>query len=518
MWRRRSLRARFARTCSGVFTSFTRRSLRARFALWTATLLLVALTIFGGLVYVSMARGLAAALDDSLRVSAAQAIAALPVEGTKLNLTEDVPSDATAALRERGVTVRVLDAQGHVLQATGPYHNIALDSASIAAAPRGDATFTTLPASPHNDTVRVYSAPILASGQFIGILQIAQTTNSIHETLERLFSVLLVSIPLLVGSAALGGYLLARRALAPIDHITQTARHIVGADDLRARLNLPATNDEVGRLATTLNDMIARLDGAFRRERQFTADASHELRTPLAAMQLIVSVTRSERRTAPEYEQALDDLADETNRLRSLVEDLLRLARGDGHACAPYDLVDLAPLLQDVSDALRPLAEDKQLHLSCEVPPQLAVQGDRDSLVRLFVNLLDNAITYTETGSVRVCGTLVQAEVRVDVSDTGIGIAAEHLPRVFDRFYRVDAARTQRGSGLGLAIAQEIARAHGGHITIDNTPGAGTTCTVTLPAAPAPTAGSGMSAMPPHAAIETMNRTRGRSTAKERTP
>ncbi|MEJ5198835.1 MAG: HAMP domain-containing sensor histidine kinase, partial [Anaerolineae bacterium] len=235
------------------------------------------------------------------------------------------------------------------------------------------------------------------------------------------------------------------------------------------------------RLAATFDDMLGRLDEAFRRERQFTADASHELRTPLAAMQAILSVTCGQRRTPEDYEAALADLADETDRLRGLVEDLLQLARGEGTSVTARAPVDLSTLLADITDSLRPLAEAKGLTLICDVPPGLRLLGDGDALIRLFVNLLDNAIKYTERGRIVVTGRAETDRLRVTVADTGIGIPAEHLPHIFKRFYRVDPARTAAGAGLGLALALEIARRHGGTITVDSTPGVGSTFTVFLP-------------------------------------
>ena len=295
-----------------------------------------------------------------------------------------------------------------------------------------------------------------------------------------MLATLLLGGALLTVVAAMGGYALAARALRPIDQMTRTARRI-SAEDLSARLDLPATDDEVGRLAATFDEMLGRLDDSFQRERQFTANASHELRTPLAAMQAILEVVRAQPRTPAEYEAAIDDLAEEADRLRTLVDRLLYLARNDARRSDVRQPVELAFLLADIVDSLEPLAEQKGVVLSLATPSKLAMRGDGDSLVRLFVNLLDNAIKYTAQGSVAVSATAEAAWVTVAVSDTGAGIAAEHLPHIFDRFYRVDAARTSRGSGLGLAIAHDIARAHGGDITVASQPGQGTTFTVALP-------------------------------------
>lgn len=457
-------------------------TLRARFALWVAALILAALAAFGVFVYFTLARGLAGSLDDSLRLAASQAIAAVSIEDGQINFSDSIPGSGSVAeeLRARGLTIRIFDTTGQILQAFGPYRDLPLAPASLAAALRQDAAFATL-ADPHgNDPIRSYTAAIIDNGRTIGVIQIAESLGSVQEALDRLLTALLFGGPLLALAAALGGYLLVARALAPIDQITRTARRI-SAEDLSGRLNLPATHDEVGRLAATFDEMLARLDEAFCRERQFIADASHELRTPLAAMQAILSATRERRRAVEDYELALADLADETDRLRGLTEDLLRLARGETQQVGVREQVDLSTLLRDVTDSLRPLAEAKGLALTCDVPAGLSLIGDSDALIRLFVNLLDNAVKYTERGTIAVAGRADADGLRVTVADTGIGIPAEHLPHVFDRFYRVDKGRAERGTGLGLAIALEIARAHGGALTVASTPGAGTTFTVYLP-------------------------------------
>jgi signal transduction histidine kinase len=234
-------------------------------------------------------------------------------------------------------------------------------------------------------------------------------------------------------------------------------------------------------LTQTLNDMLVRLDDSFQRERQFTNDASHELRTPLTAMQAILGMIREKRRTPDEYEQALDDLNEESDRLRTLVENLLRLARGDKQNNNLLEEVNLSMLLKDVSDSLRPLAEAKKLSLNCETSENLIVLGDSDELIRLFVNLLDNAIKYTERGEISISANHNEKSVVVKVTDTGIGIPVEYIPHIFDRFYRVEESRTLRGAGLGLAIAKEIIRAHHGEIEVHSKIGQGTTFVINLP-------------------------------------
>ena len=446
------------------------KTLRVRFALWTSSLFLAILTVFGIFIYFSLARGLSTAIDNSLTINASQVAAGLNIDNGKLILSDSLTeAPENADLRGRGFTIRILTPQGTPLQEFGSFRNLPVSL---------DQSFTTFSDPITNITVRIYNQPVYDNNQFIAIVQVAQSLDDMQETLERLLAILLVSVPILVTVAGISGYFLAARALAPIDQITLTARRI-SAEDLSARLNIPIADDEVGRLTQTFDDMLARLDNSFQRERQFTNDASHELRTPLTAMQAILGMIREKRRTPAEYEQALDDLTEETDRLRTLVENLMRLARGERRSDNPYEIINLSTLINDVADSLRPLAEAKKLTLVCEMPEDLTILGDSDELIRLFVNLLDNAIKYTQQGKITVTAQKNEKDITVNVEDTGIGISPAHLPHIFDRFYRVDESRATRGAGLGLAIAQEIVHAHGGTIEVHSA--IGTTFTVYLP-------------------------------------
>jgi len=453
------------------------RTLRVRFALWTAGLLLVVLTAFGFYIYRSMAVRLSAAVDESLTLVGAQVVAGLDLEGDRLIFSEDFDQEPeNVDLRRRGYTVWVFSPDGRLIHAFGPYQDMALPAGQVA-----PATFYTLTEPRTGDAVRVRAVAVRGETQPAATVQVARSLEESKDTLERLATTLLIGGPGLVAAAGLGGYLLAARALSPIDRITQTARRISG-EDLTARLNLPAVDDEVGRLATTFDEMLDRLEQSFRRERQFTADASHELRTPLSAMQTILEAIRDRPRSPQEYEQALADLAEETRRLHSLTEDLLLLARGRTWDGAEREAVELATLLPDLCDSLRPLAQAKSLDLICRATGPLIVQGDRDALVRLFSNLLDNAIKFSDRGEISVTAEPdPNGSVTVHVADRGRGIPAEHLPRVFDRFYRVDPSRSSPGAGLGLAIAQEIAHSHGGVIEAQSGAGQGARFSVKLP-------------------------------------
>ena len=448
------------------------KTLRVRFALWISGLLLAILVIFGFYVYESMMRGLSDTIDNSLTINASQAAAGLNIDNGKLILSDSLTEGPeNADLRGHGFTIRILSPQGQLFQEFGPYRGLPVSL---------NQSFATYKDPASNTTIRIYNQPVYDNNQFIAIVQVAESLDEMQDTLQRLLITLLVSIPILVTIAGISGYFLAARALAPIDQITLTARRI-SAEDLSARLNISATDDEVGRLTQTLNDMLARLDSSFQHERQFTNDASHELRTPLTAMQAILGMIREKRRTPEEYELALDDLTEEADRLRTLVEDLMRLARGEKRSDNPHEIINLSTLISDVADSLRPLAEIKNLTLACDLPENLTVLGDSDELIRLFVNLLDNAIKYTEHGKITATAQKKEKEIVIYIEDTGIGIPSNHLPRIFDRFYRVEESRITRGAGLGLAIAMEIVRAHNGTIKVHSTIGQGTTFAISLP-------------------------------------
>jgi heavy metal sensor kinase len=458
------------------------RSLRTRFGLWVGALVLLALAAFGAYVYVDVGRGLRSTLDNSLRVNASLAASTVTVSGDRIVLGESTPqtNSELEVLLAQGDTIRYLDAAGTIIDGFGVLRSLPADPSVLTATRGGKAGFSNTSDPTRDRDYRVYTMPVMATGGVVGFVQAMHDLESVGETLESLLAALLVGGVTITVAAGILGYLLARRALAPIDAITKTARRISG-QDLSARLSLSAADDEVGRLASTFDDMLDRLDKSFQRERRFTADASHELRTPLAAMEAILGVVRAEQREPAEYEQALDDLADETARLRTLVEDLLRLARGSGPAAMRLAEVDLSTLIEDVVDALRPLAEERGLTVEHHVDAGLVIQGDSDSLIRLLLNLLENAIKFTEQGAIVVSASPQSGSVVIDVTDTGIGIAPSDLASIFEPFHRADRARSTPGAGLGLSLARQIAQNHGGTLEVRSREGEGSTFTVTLP-------------------------------------
>jgi heavy metal sensor kinase len=316
---------------------------------------------------------------------------------------------------------------------------------------------------------------------------VALEREDVDGEFRQLGLVLVASLPAALVVIGGLGYFLARKSLAPVDQIRRSTEEIT-ADRLDRRLPVANPADELGRLAQTINAMIARLERSFAEVRRFTADASHELRTPLTSIRAETEVALGNRLTAEDYQELLRSILEECERLTRLTDQLLTLCREDaGTKRPPGEPVDLGRLVGDVVETIRPLAEAKQLQLGSSRNGLLTIRGDEARLRQVFYNLLDNAIKYTPPGG-RITVQLDQGEgaAVVRVCDTGIGIPPDHLPHVFDRFYRVDRSRSreQGGTGLGLSIAQSIVAAHGGTIHLDSAPGQGTTCTVILPEKP----------------------------------
>lgn len=283
-----------------------------------------------------------------------------------------------------------------------------------------------------------------------------------------------------------GGGWLSGRTLRPISAMSGTAKNI-SAENLSQRIDLAETDSELGQLALVLNQTFDRLQSAFEHQLRFTADASHELRTPIAVILSQAELTLSKPRSSDEYRTALETCQRAARRMRSLIDSLLLLARFDaGHPDLQRRSLDLAEVAHESVELLRPLANERQITLNSEMLP-MPVVGDRDRLGQVVTNLLANAIRYNqEGGRVDVRVERVNGHAVFSVTDNGIGIPAEELPHIFDRFYRVDKARTRAegGSGLGLAICHSVVEAHGGQITARSEPQQGTTLEVRLPLSP----------------------------------
>jgi heavy metal sensor kinase len=305
----------------------------------------------------------------------------------------------------------------------------------------------------------------------------------VDQQLGEVLVVLVLGLPVIVVLAGVGGYVLARRALAPIDHLAAEARRIT-ADRLHERLSVANEHDEIGRLTAVINETFARLDSSFEQLRRFTADASHELRTPLSVIRGIGELGLRETRTPAEYKEAMGSMLEEVDRLTRLVDTLLQLSRGDaGTIRLSCDVVDLGDLAQDVAASLTLLAEERCQQLNVTAARDVRVSADRLVLRDAVTNLVDNAIKYSPPGStIRVDADGGPEQAILRVSDEGPGIPVEHRGRIFDRFYRIDEGRSRAmgGTGLGLAIAKWAVEANGGQIALEAT-STGSVFRITLP-------------------------------------
>jgi heavy metal sensor kinase len=330
---------------------------------------------------------------------------------------------------------------------------------------------------------RTLTGTTLVTGRSV-VLRVARSEERLREQLAEVLKVLVLGLPLVIVLAGLGGYILARRALAPIDHLAAEARRVT-AERLHERVSVPNQRDEIGRLAAVINDAFARLEGSFDKLRRFTADASHELRTPLAVIRGIGEAGLVETRTPAEYKEAIGSMLEEVDRLTTLVDTLLRLSHGDaGSVHLSREPLDLGQLTRDVASSLAVLLEERRQRISIEGPEGVSVSADRLVLREAITNVIDNAVKYSPVGaSIAVSIREEGGRAVVEVADQGPGIAAEHRERIFDRFFRVDTARSRDagGSGLGLAIAKWAVEINGGSICVDAGAAGGSVFRISLP-------------------------------------
>ncbi|HEV2320685.1 MAG TPA: ATP-binding protein [Verrucomicrobiae bacterium] len=302
--------------------------------------------------------------------------------------------------------------------------------------------------------------------------------------LNHLILQLAFGLPVAVIVITAGGYMLVRRALMPVERITRAAEQIT-QHNLSERLPVSRTGDEMERLSISLNRMIARLDDAFQNSKRFVADASHELRTPLTILRGELETLIENNRLDPEARERAASMFEEAVRLTRIVEQLFTLSRLDaGEAQAEWSSFDLANLAKTTAEQMSLLAEDKNITIACDATQTVKVEGDPARLKQVVVNLLDNAIKYTQSGgAIHLHVRRANGHAVLEVEDNGVGIPGEALPHVFERFYRVDQIRSGEfeGAGLGLSIAKSICTAHGAEIQATSVPSKGSCFRVTLP-------------------------------------
>lgn len=385
------------------------------------------------------------------------------------------------------LTFRVLDTDGHPLLTSHARDLIpegyTAPSFPLQASPA--VCFETLTVPGQQYPLRICSLHVQGPGDKRFIVQASYILDQMNASLSMIRMVSMIALLVAIILSVLGGKVLARRSLGPLHEMIQVARQI-SVDRVAERLPRSFNGDELDRLADTLNGLLDRIDQYVRRMQQFTADASHELRTPLAALQGNAEVALARDRSAEELRQVIESSIDHYRRLRKISDDLLLLARIDaGENILARDTIKLDQLIDDVVDLYAPAAAEAGLELSFDQHEPLDMIGDGGRMRQVVANLIDNAIKYnTAPGQVRVSLARHNGRALIKIRDTGVGIPAEDLPHVFERFYRVDRARTKvgtGGAGLGLAICRSIVEGHGGGISLSAGPQGGTIAIVELP-------------------------------------
>ncbi len=464
------------------------RSIRFHLVIWYAGLLIVVFVLLGLLMYTGVKVHLERSLGETqirrARQIAESLIARVDQTGEGY-VRDEINSRFDPEINDR--FIRVTRADDSVLYVSGNPKDLSFDAAHLPVLVNhalGESWRKAKLSTGRELLIAAmdYHAPGGKSFQ----VEVGESLEPIQAVLRRLLLLLAAGLTVMVIVSASGGYFLVRKALAPVDRIASSAEHIT-LHNLRERLPIAQTGDELQRLSVSLNHMIERLEDAFLHNRRFLADASHELRTPLTIMRgELESIVEKTGRT-PEVQATAASILEEVERLARIVEGLFAISRLEaGEAQKESVLFDLAELTAGTSDQMGLLAEDKGIAVSCSTPGQVLVRGDRARMKQVVVNLLDNAIKYTPAGgAVKLSVAAVNGKAVLEVADNGIGIPPEARPHLFERFFRVDKARSREmgGAGLGLSIVKSICAAHGGIVDYQSAEGSGSRFKVELPLA-----------------------------------
>ncbi len=459
-------------------------SIRFRLTLLYSLILALTLVAFSLIIYVTQARASLNSAKKTLAVGAEYLVDG-PLTHRLIGKVFKLPAPARF-----GTFLQIRSLEGDVLNQSPQLDDppvLPLSGEAIQAARRGETWVEITPVD--SERLLIHNQPFTAEDGTPLILQLAGSLAAQDQNLNTLGQILIAGSVVAVVVAFGGGWLLAGLTLRPINRLRQTAQTIGAEQDFNRRVDHTGPNDEIGQLATTFNDMLARLQAAYlqveetlQAQRRLVADASHELRTPLTTLRGNISLLQRQPPISGEDRtDILADMVDETERLMRLVNDLLVLARADAGRSLSQEPVSLKPLLDDVYQRVKLLAPHRTIHY--QPAADTSVMGNSDALKQVLLILLDNAFKHTPSEAAVTLTTAVNnGHVAIAVADDGPGISPAHLPHIFNRFYRGDEARSGPGTGLGLAIASKLTQAQNGTLTVQSQPGQGATFTLTFPA------------------------------------
>ena len=457
--------------------------IRRRLTLYFALILCAILGLSGIFQYILLQRNLTNQVDDTLRIYSARVHGTFDPQEIPEPLNYDVIHSNLPPINEfasPGTYIQLIDRNGNVMVKSDSLgeQELPVNPALIEKGFAGNVAIQTVAAG-DGASLRIMVSPLYLQDQTL-LLEVAQSISYIDSTMSRIRWGLLASVLVALTLTAILGGVIVRRALSPVSHITQIAKSIETSPDLSRRVGYSGPMDEIGHLATTFDHMIERLDRAFKSQKKFVADASHELRTPLTVIRGNLDLLRHNL-SEVDHRESLRVLEAETERMVKIVNNLLLLAEVDSGQLQQQKMVNLKEILKSELERARLLAGERKLAIGRQ--EDFVATGDAQRLKQLLGNLVDNAIRHTpEDGAISLSLFRDGEWACLEVEDTGEGITTKHLPHIFDRFYRVDKARSRDrgGAGLGLAIVKEIAEEHGGKVTVTSKVGKGSTFTIWL--------------------------------------
>ena len=466
------------------------RSLSFRLVTWYAGVLTLVFILIGALTIVLLREYLEANVLDTQARRARQIADTLVAAANRTGestMAQEVEALYAPEANER--FIRITRGDGHVVYASGRPRDGSFDPGAVPAPSLHQPGEFLRKERLLKGSVLIAAQTYAGAGDSRYVVEVGVSTARTEETVSQVLLMLAIGLPVAVCVAVAGGFILVRRALKPVDNLSQKAAAIT-QHSLSERLPVVRTGDELERLSVSLNLMISRLEDAINSSKQFVADASHELRTPLAVLRGELENLAQDSQLKSHTRETLGSALEEVDRLAEIVEGLLALSRLDtGEAQAEWVRFDLAALVATTADQMSLLAEDKHITVTCDSSTPVLIEGDRARLKQVVVNLLDNAIKYTPNGG-RIKLKIAQEEgsAVLDVADDGIGIPPEAVPHVFKRFFRVDGSRSrdQGGAGLGLSIVKSICDAHGARVEVSSTPGQGSRFRIRQPLATEP--------------------------------